>query len=70
MEIHLDNSATTPVLPEVKEAMSQMFDMEYGNPSSMHLKGVMAEERVLEAGLAGYAEYRKRVRYKVIPYVW
>ena len=49
MEIYLDNSATTPVLPEVKEAMSQMFDMEYGNPSSMHLKGVMAEERVLEA---------------------
>ena len=28
------------------------------------------EEQVLEAGLAGYAEYRKRVRYKVIPFVW
>lgn len=49
MEIYLDNSATTPVLPSVKEAMSQMFDMEYGNPSSMHLKGVAAEEKVLEA---------------------
>ena len=49
MEIYLDNSATTPVFPEVKDAMSQMFDMEYGNPSSMHLKGVKAEERVLEA---------------------
>lgn len=49
MEIYLDNSATTPVLPSVKEAMSQMFDLEYGNPSSMHLKGVAAEEKVLEA---------------------
>ena len=48
-EIYLDNSATTPVLPEVKEAMSRMLDMEYGNPSSMHLKGVLAEEKVLEA---------------------
>ena len=28
------------------------------------------EEQVLEAGLAGYSEYRKRVRYKVIPFVW
>ena len=31
---------------------------------------IRGEERVLEAGLAGYAEYRKRVRYRVIPYVW
>lgn len=28
------------------------------------------EEQVLEAGLDGYAEYKKRVRYKVIPFVW
>lgn len=28
------------------------------------------EEQVLEAGLEGYAEYKKRVRYKVIPFVW
>ena len=27
------------------------------------------EEQVLETGLAGYAEYKKRVRYKVIPFV-
>jgi hypothetical protein len=25
---------------------------------------------VLEAGLQGYAEYKKRVKYKVIPFVW
>ncbi len=45
-EIYLDNSATTPVFPEVKAAMARMFDEEYGNPSSMHLKGVEAEECV------------------------
>ena len=28
------------------------------------------EEQVLEAGLEGYAEYKKRVRYKVIPFIW
>lgn len=33
-------------------------------------KRIRNEEKVLEEGLAGYAEYRKRVRYKVIPFVW
>ena len=33
-------------------------------------KRIKNEERVLENGLDGYAEYKKRVRYKVIPYVW
>ena len=33
-------------------------------------KRIRNEERVLEDGLAGYAEYMKRVRYKVIPFVW
>ena len=28
------------------------------------------EEQVLEEGLAGYREYKERVRYKVIPFVW
>ena len=28
------------------------------------------EERVLEEGLEGYADYKKRVKYKVIPFVW
>ena len=28
------------------------------------------EEQVLEAGLDGYAEYKQRVRWKVIPHVW
>ncbi len=28
------------------------------------------EEKVLEEGLLGYTEYKKRVKYKVIPFVW
>ena len=28
------------------------------------------EEQVLEQGLAGYAEYRRRVRFRLIPFVW
>ena len=28
------------------------------------------EERVLEQGLEGYADYKRRVRYKVVPFVW
>ena len=33
-------------------------------------KRIKNEEEVLEKGLEGYAEYRKRVKYKVIPFVW
>ena len=28
------------------------------------------EENVLEEGLAGYSEYKKKVKYKVIPFLW
>jgi protein-S-isoprenylcysteine O-methyltransferase Ste14 len=28
------------------------------------------EEKVLEAGLDGYKEYKARVKYKVIPFIW
>jgi protein-S-isoprenylcysteine O-methyltransferase Ste14 len=33
-------------------------------------KRIRNEEQVLGQGLAGYTEYKKRVRYKVIPFVW
>jgi protein-S-isoprenylcysteine O-methyltransferase Ste14 len=33
-------------------------------------KRIRNEEAVLEDGLAGYKEYKMRVRYKVIPYIW
>lgn len=28
------------------------------------------EEQVLEAGLAGYREYKQRVRYRLLPFIW
>ena len=33
-------------------------------------KRIRNEENVLEEGLAGYAEYKKKVKYKVIPFIW
>lgn len=33
-------------------------------------KRIGNEEAVLEKGLEGYAEYKKKVKYKVIPFVW
>ena len=48
-EAYLDNSATTRVFPEVVELMNKIYLEEYGNPSSMHHKGVEAEKYVTEA---------------------
>ena len=45
-EIYFDNGATTRVFPEVREIMSEVMDLEYGNPSSMHMKGFHAEQYV------------------------
>lgn len=33
-------------------------------------KRIRSEEQALEEGLDGYADYKKRVRYKVIPFIW
>lgn len=49
MEIYLDNSATTRVFPEVQELMKEVMDLEYGNPSSLHHKGVEAEDYIKRA---------------------
>lgn len=46
MEIYFDNAATTKIIPEVREIMLETMDVEYGNPSSMHLKGVGAEKYI------------------------
>ena len=43
MECYFDNSATTRVYPEVVSAMNDIMLMQYGNPSSMHRKGMEAE---------------------------
>lgn len=49
MEIYLDNSATTRCLDEVVSLMDQIYLSEYGNPSSMHTKGVEAEKYLRNA---------------------
>jgi protein-S-isoprenylcysteine O-methyltransferase Ste14 len=33
-------------------------------------KRIRNEEVVLEEGLKGYREYKQRVKYKVLPYIW
>lgn len=48
-EIYLDNSATTRVAPEVCELMVKLMSDEYGNPSSLHMKGLEAENRIKQA---------------------
>lgn len=41
--IYFDNNATTPVAPEVIEAMLPYYDVHYGNPSSIHWLGQQAK---------------------------
>ena len=49
MEAYLDNSATTRAYPEVGDLVYKVMCQDYGNPSSMHRKGVDAEHYVKEA---------------------
>ncbi len=43
MEVYLDNSATTRCFDDVAAFMAQIMCRDYGNPSSLHMKGVQAE---------------------------
>lgn len=49
MEVYLDNSATTAAFPEVAELVAKVMCEAYGNPSSMHNKGLEAEQYIKEA---------------------
>ena len=51
--IYLDNNATTPVAPEVLDAMLPWLRGEYGNPSSTHPYGQRAAQAMAEAGAGG-----------------
>ena len=46
--IYLDNAATTPLLPQVKEVLKEALEV-FGNPSSIHEVGVEASERLKRA---------------------
>ena len=44
MEAYLDNSATTRVDAQVQELMKKLMDVDFGNPSSRHQKGVVQRD--------------------------
>ena len=48
-QIYLDNASTTPVRPEVLEAMIPYFSGEFGNPSSIYPLGQRASKAVSQA---------------------
>lgn len=43
-EVYLDHAATTPIDPRVREAMLPFLDMQFGNPSSFHMKGKVVRD--------------------------
>lgn len=49
MEAYFDNAATTRVYPEVQDIMIKVMDEDYGNPSSLHRKGMDAENYIKTA---------------------
>ncbi len=49
MEIYLDNSATTRVYGDVVDLVAKAMTEDYGNPSSMHHLGVVAENYTKKA---------------------
>lgn len=49
MEVYLDNSATTKITDRVRDVMIKVLYEDYGNPSSMHRMGVVAEKYMRKA---------------------
>ena len=49
MEAYLDNSATTKVSEGVKDIVIKTMTEDFGNPSSLHMKGVEAERYLKES---------------------
>jgi cysteine desulfurase len=47
--VYLDYNATTPVAPEVAEAIHPFLNESFGNPSSSHVFGQNAKEAVLQS---------------------
>lgn len=46
MRIYLDHNATTPIRPEVVDAMTHVLREEFGNPSSVYAEGARARARI------------------------
>ncbi len=49
MRVYLDHNATTPLAPEVLEAMLPYLREHHGNPSSLHLSGRLARDAIEQA---------------------
>lgn len=49
MRVYLDNSATTRVRKEVLDEIIDVYDNDYGNPSSLHRMGLNVEKRIDKA---------------------
>lgn len=62
MEVYLDNSATTRCYDEVAELVYKVMCKDYGNPSSLHHKGVEAEQylRYARQTLAGLMKVNEK----------
>lgn len=62
MEVYLDNSATTRVFQDVAELMEKLMCEDYGNPSSLHRKGMQAENyiRYAKETLAGILKVNEK----------
>lgn len=56
MKVYLDNAATTPVAPEVFEAMAPILKNDFGNPSSTHLFG-RSSKAIIEHSRRGIAKH-------------
>ena len=50
MECYLDNASTTKALPEVCDLVRKVMCEDFGNPSSLHRKGMEAEHYIRQAG--------------------
>lgn len=48
-QVYMDHSATTPVDPEVREAMLPYFTEKFGNPSSLYTLGREARRAIEDA---------------------
>lgn len=49
MECYLDNAATTRVLDEAADTVRQVMLQDFGNPSSLHGRGIAAEKYITDA---------------------
>lgn len=49
MKVYLDNSGTTKAYDEVGDLVRKVLCEDFGNPSSMHYRGVESEQYIKEA---------------------